>query len=97
MGWMRTLFLDDIGNRLDIEDTETDIKRLRAELRKNRNLDVSQERRIELLERENEQLELLISALAKMLAARGVLDPEELRPFVEAIEDEAELEGGAEA
>lgn len=97
MGWLRTIFLGDIGNRLDIEDTETDIKRLRAELRKNRNLDVSQEQRIELLERENEQLELLIAALAKMLAARGVLDPDELRPFVEAIEDEAEPEGGAEA
>ena len=32
MGWGRTLFLGDIGNRLDIEDTERDIHGLRRQL-----------------------------------------------------------------
>ena len=31
MGWGRTLFLGDIGNRLDIEDTERDIGSLKRE------------------------------------------------------------------
>lgn len=97
MGWMRTILLGDIGNRLDIGDTEEDIRRVRAALRKNRRLDASQEERIELLEKENEQLELLIGALARMLAARGVLDPEELRPFVEAIEAESGEQPGDQA
>ena len=95
MGWMRTIFLGDIGNRLDIEDTESDIKRLRDELRKNRSLDATQGQRIELLECENEQLELLIVALARLLGARGVLHPDELRPFVEAIDDDPAPEGAA--
>jgi hypothetical protein len=32
MGWGRTLLLGDIGNRLDIEDTERDIERLKREI-----------------------------------------------------------------
>lgn len=92
---MRTILLGDIGNRLDIEDTEADIRRVRAELRKNRSLDASQEERITLLEQENEQLELLLGALARLFAARGILDREELRPFVEAIEAESGEQPGA--
>ena len=34
MGWGRTLFLGDIGNRMDIEDTERDIQQLKYKLDK---------------------------------------------------------------
>ncbi|MAW61440.1 MAG: hypothetical protein CMJ94_11470 [Planctomycetes bacterium] len=88
MGWLRTLFLGDIGNRLDISDNEDRIRRMRAAIRKNRRADASQDERLALLERENEQLEILVSALAQMLAARGVIDEEELAPFVAALDDE---------
>jgi hypothetical protein len=32
MGWGRTLLLGDIGNRLDIEDTEKDIELLKKDI-----------------------------------------------------------------
>ena len=88
MGWLRTLFLGDIGNRLDIGDNEHRIRQMRAALRSNRRVDASQDERLALLERENEQLEILVSALAQMLAARGVIDEEELAPFVAALDEQ---------
>lgn len=30
MGWLRTILLGDIGNRLDIEDSEQEIERLKV-------------------------------------------------------------------
>lgn len=95
MGWARTLFLGDVGNHLDIADNHQSIARLRRDMRANRRQDLDQEQRIELLERENEQQQALIAALARILAAHGVLDAEELRPFVEELDevaDEAEAE-----
>jgi hypothetical protein len=88
MGWARTLFLGDIGNRLDIGDNEDQIRKVREELRKNRRLDASQEERITFLEQENEQLEMLVSALARLLAVRGILDQDELEPFIAALDEE---------
>lgn len=88
MGWARTLFLGDIGNRLDIGDNEDQIRKVREELRKNRRLDASQEERITFLEQENEQLEMLVSALARLLAVRGILDQDELEPFIAVLDEE---------
>ncbi len=33
MGWIRTILLGDIGNRLDIEDSEQEIERLKKAAR----------------------------------------------------------------
>lgn len=87
MGWLRTIFLGDIGNRLDIGDTETDIRRLRERLHRNRNLDATQEERPAVLERENEQQQILIAALAKIMAAHQLIDAEGLEPFIEALDE----------
>ena len=43
MGWARTLLLGDIGNRLDIADTEQDISGIHRELATKRHLDESQD------------------------------------------------------
>lgn len=88
MGWARTLLLGDIGNRLDIGDNEDQIRKVREELRKNRRLDASQEERITFLEQENVQLEMLVSALARLLAVRGILDQDELEPFIAVLDEE---------
>lgn len=37
MGWMRTLLLGDIGNRLDIADTEVEIDRVKQQNRNTAN------------------------------------------------------------
>ncbi len=98
MGWLRTLLLGDIGNRLDIADTEYDIARLRQNVRrKNRaknRTDEAQDQRLADLEGENEQLKVYLASLVRLLVSKGTLSPEELASFVDVIDPEEE--GGAE-
>ena len=86
MGWARTLLLGDIGNRLDIADTEADIDRVCQELRSSRNVDASQDAAIQQLQKENEQLELCIAALVTTLERKSVLTHDEVQNFVKLID-----------
>ena len=86
MGWARTLLLGDIGNRLDIADTERDIEGIRRSLEKSRQLDQSQDQAIEQLQRENARLELCVAALVRALERKGTLSAQEVRNLVDIIE-----------
>ncbi|MEL6432036.1 MAG: hypothetical protein AAFP22_19645 [Planctomycetota bacterium] len=83
---MRTLLLGDIGNRLDIEDTERDIERLRRESRSQARTDAAQDERIAVLEAKVEGLELVVGGLSRLLVARGVLRADEVGRIVDAVE-----------
>jgi hypothetical protein len=87
MGWGRTLLLGDIGNRLDIADTERDVSGIRGELRLQKERDHSHSSQIAALRNENDQLELCVAALVKTLEGKGILSSEEVRRLVELIED----------
>lgn len=89
MGWMRTIFLGDIGNRLDIEDTERDIHNLRERMGSQSRVDRQQDERIALLERDNAELKLCLGALMRTLVSKGVCTREELEALALAVEDEA--------
>lgn len=89
MGWGRTLLLGDIGNRLDIADTERDILELRSLLRKNSALDRSQDQRLSQLELENDELKLYLASLLRLLVKKGTLAEKELSAFVKVIESDA--------
>ncbi|MHC5211145.1 MAG: hypothetical protein ACYTG2_10545 [Planctomycetota bacterium] len=71
MGWGRTLLLGDIGNRLDIADTEQHIRDLRGMLRTKSLLDRTQDKRLAELESENEQLKLYLASLIGCSWARA--------------------------
>lgn len=86
MGWGRTLLLGDIGNRLDIADTERDISQLRHRLRTQTHVDDAQDDRLDRLEAENTQLKLYLSALLRLLVAKGTLTEAELTTFVDVID-----------
>ena len=86
MGWGRTLLLGDIGNRLDIEDTERDIARLRQRLRDNTRTDRAQDERLAELESENDQLKLYLASLLRLLVTKGTLSEDELAAFVDVID-----------
>ena len=88
MGWARTLLLGDIGNRMDIADTENDIRNLRRTVRAKGRTDASQDERLERLEKDVEELELCLSALSKLLLTRGVLTPGEVRHLADLIDDD---------
>ncbi len=93
MGWARTLLLGHIGNHLDIEDVEEDFDELegeleivRRELTRVRKLDENQEVAIQQLQKENEQLQLCVSALVKVLQKRSIVSEGEVKNLVNMIE-----------
>ncbi len=88
MGWGRTLFLGDIGNRLDIGDCENEIARLRRNLGAQPGIDSSQDEQIRTLRADNDELKLYLAALIRLLASKNVISTGELTKLVEAIDAE---------
>lgn len=90
MGWGRTLLLGDIGNRLDIADTERDLHGLRSRLLAKDHTDQSQDKRLRALEHENDQLKLYLASLMRLLVSKGVVSEEEIAAFVDFIDEDKE-------
>ena len=88
MGWGRTLLLGDIGNRLDIADTEEEIHRIKREIGGGYRKDQSQDRKIEELQKENMELKLYLSSLIRILANKNTITHEELNVMVGLIDAE---------
>jgi hypothetical protein len=88
MGWGRTLLLGDIGNRLDIGDTERDVARLRREIAGSFHKDMSQDKKIEALIAENAELKLYLASVVRLLTTKGMISAEELRSMVDAVDTE---------
>ncbi|MEE2907370.1 MAG: hypothetical protein VX527_05995 [Planctomycetota bacterium] len=88
MGWGRTLLLGDVGNRLDIADTERDIKYLHQKITNKSKVDQQQEVRLTELEIENDQIKLYLASLIRLLVSKGTLSQDELHAFVDIIDDD---------
>lgn len=88
MGWGRTLFLGDIGNRLDIEDTERDIEDLKDKIFSMARADLSQGQKLETLVRENAELKLYLASVIRLFLAKGQITKPELEAMVSAIDRE---------
>lgn len=88
MGWARTLFLGDIGNRLDIADTESDIAQLKQELAGSSRQDESQDEKIRKLIAENAQFKLYFAALVRLLVKKDCISKPELEAIVAAVDAE---------
>lgn len=88
MGWGRTFLLGDIGNRLDIEDTEHDIALLKREMNSGAYKDKTQDEKISALVAENGELKLYLASLVRLLTNKGAISRDELKTMVEAIDAE---------
>ena len=88
MGWLRTIFLGDIGNRLDIADNEARIATMRTRIRDQTSTDRMQDRAIGAVQERCEQLELTVGSLVKLLAVHEVVPEAELQTLVNALEPE---------
>ncbi len=73
MGWGRTLLLGDIGNRLDIADTERNIQDLRRELADFDRKEMSRDQINQKLVQENAELKLYLAALMRLLLKKGAI------------------------
>ena len=88
MGWMRTLLLGDIGNRMDIADAEDEIGLLKNQQRQARQRLVQKELTIGILNGEVAQQKLAIQALTRFLVKKGIIAPEELDDFIKEVDAE---------
>lgn len=82
MGWIRTMFLGDIGNRLDISDNEN---RIRAQASAHRRAQARLRERIAELEVENDKLDQCLTALLQILVERKVISEQELAERMEQV------------
>ena len=80
------MLLGNIGQQLDIGDLDNAIGGMRDELEQTQALDQEQGRDIEQLRKENREMKLYLATLLRLLAAKGVLKPEEIDATVRAIE-----------
>ena len=93
MGWLRTFFLGDIGNRMDIGDNEDRIRSMRKSMRERNTTkaakDRSQDEAIAVLETDVEELKLALGTVANLLVDKGVVRSDELSRLVDLLESEA--------
>lgn len=90
MGWMRALFLGDIGNQLDIADNRRDMEHVRDSLRRSAHhqlsIDAEQSERIAELRAEVEDLQLAVASLARLLVKGGALSEADLEGIVNRLD-----------
>jgi hypothetical protein len=92
VGWGRMLLLGNLGQQLDIEDQRREIQDLRSRIQfESRGAVRSIEQRLDILERQSDEMKLYLAAIVRHLAARGQID---LREF-EKLVDEIDAEDGA--
>ncbi len=88
MGWGRALLLGDIGNRLDIADTEREIADIKREIGSAFDKDMSQDEMIRRLVAENAELKLYFVSLIRLLTRKGSISREELQGVVASVDAE---------
>ena len=88
MGWMRTLLLGDIGNRLDIADAEREIASLKSIQRTSAGNLGARDSRVRQLQEELGRQKLAIQALTRFLVTKGVVSESELDEFIEEVDAE---------
>mgnify|MGYP000088426700 CR=1 FL=1 len=88
MGWGRTFLLGDVGNRLDIEDCEQDIRVLKESLMELHQEGQNIDSELLIVQRENDHLKLYLAALIRLLTAKNILSREEIKKMVDIVDAE---------
>jgi hypothetical protein len=88
MGWMRTLLLGDIGNRLDIADAERNVSALQLSHKKTVQNLQKRNREIDRLQDELARQKLATQALTRFLVQKGLINEAELEDFIGLVDAE---------
>ena len=78
--------LGNLGQQLDIHDTQDSLKRISEHLREANRFDRDVSKSIEGLIRENAELKLYLAAVLRIMVAKGVVSQTELKSIVEMID-----------
>ena len=89
MGWGRMLLLGNLGQQLDIEEQRQEIQSLRSKVRsEGRKAVQSVELRLDVLERQSDEMKLYLAALVRYLASSGTVDLNEFAKLVDEVDAE---------
>ena len=88
MGWGRTFLLGDVGNRLDIEDCEKDIRILKESLMEMYQEGHEVDAELRAVQMENNQLKLYVAALIRLLTMKEVISNDDIKKMVDIIDAE---------
>ena len=97
MGWGRMLLLGDWGQQMDIQDQRREIQALRRQVRRSSSNRAASDlaRRVNELEKENDELRLYLASLVRYLGHKGILDRDEFAALVEAVDaEDGKQDGG---
>jgi hypothetical protein len=85
MGWMRALFMGDIGQNLEIEELQQRLDEMRNEKAA---ASWTQEKQVEALREETHHLKVRLAVLIKLLVAKNLLTAQEIASMITALESE---------
>lgn len=88
MGWLRTILLGDIGNRLDIEDSEQEIERLKSAARWSDRKRMANEDQLESVIAQNAELKLYLAATLRLLMEKGVVSREDIQAMLNRVDQQ---------
>jgi len=92
MGWGRMFLLGNLGQQLDIEDQRRELQELRNRVRsESRGSTQDLELRLDILERQSDEMKLYLAALVRYLAGKGQIN---LTDFAKLV-DEVDAEDGS--
>ena len=83
MGWGRYLLLGNFGQQLDINDQTEEIQSMRAQMSMHAPGSVTD---LKILQRENDELKMYLSAMVGILLNKQVMTREELKAMVDVID-----------
>ena len=91
MGWMRFLFLGDVGQQMDLDLHAEQLRQLREQAATRRRSFERTDHQLDELREEHEQLKLAFAALVQSLRAKEVLSKDEVGRIIDLVEPSGEM------
>ena len=94
MGWGRMLLLGNVGQQLDIQDTQETLAQIGESLRRTHDFKQRVGANLQELATENAELKLYLAAIVRVLVAKGIVTAKELEQLVDALDrDDGQRDG----
>ncbi len=84
MGWMRFLFLGDVGQQMDLDTQAEQLRQLREQAAVRRRGLETRDHQLDELQAEHDQLKFAVAGLVRCLVARNVLTRDEVAQIIQA-------------